>query len=314
LRRYRTPGLERLDTAWEHKLDVPGRFAKVANVHIGRLLWLMRMSRMDLLQPLLRLQRRQTSWSLVEDAALHRLYCYVWHTRSMGLWVLADTAAVGQRKILVWSDADHSNDALATANSTSAGYVGIGATRRVKAPLDWRGHTQGSVARNTAEAETTSCSDTAFGLALPVQETIAQATGQVLPIIHGVDNAAMIAAVEKGHSRKLAYMRRHQRVSLTSLHDVFVASPDGNKLVKEPSGLMVVDQFTKPLPVELHERGLRLLGLGYFEEGPPGLPGSKFTPEMAAREELLASTKPSPASEEELLPERSGGAASSASP
>ena len=175
------------------------------------------------------------------------------------------------------------------------------------------------MARNTAEAETTSASDVAFGLALPVQETISQATGQVLPIIHGVDNAALIGAVEKGHSRKLAYMRRHQRVSLCSLNNVYVASPDGNRLVKEPSGLMVVDQFTKPLPVELHERGLRLLGLGYFEEGPPGFPGSRFTPEMAAREELLATTKSSPGpeggdapgEEEEQLPEGRGGSSSS---
>ena len=61
---------------------------------------------------------------------------------------------------------------------------------------------------------------------------------------------------------------------------------------------------------------------GYFEEGPAGLPGSKFTPEMAAREELLASTKPSPElkfggdapMEEEQLPEGSGGASSSHSP
>ena len=48
---------------------------------------------------------------------LARLYGYVWHTRDVGLWLLVDAAMSGRRQLLCWSDADHSNDHLATARS-----------------------------------------------------------------------------------------------------------------------------------------------------------------------------------------------------
>ena len=298
-RHFRTPGRDRLDPKEAHKLDLPGRLASTSSVHIGRVLWLVRMTRLDLAQPLMRLQRRTTTWSVAEDESLHRLYAYTYHSRAAGLWILADILARGRRAILTWSDADHRNDPIATANSTSTGLVTIGSSLRVKAPLDWLCKTQGSTARSTAEAEATSASDVAFGLAVPIQETISQCTGQTLPIVHGVDASALIGAVEKGHSRKLAYMKRHQGVSISSLNDLYVANSDGNKMVKEPSGLMPVDQMTKPLSVELHERGMRLLGMGYFKDGPPGLEGSTFGPADAAREEESARARPQPAASPE---------------
>ena len=44
-----------------------------------------------------------------------------------------------------------------------------------------------------------------------------------------------------------------------------------NVLFREPSTSMAVDLMTKALPVEVHWRCMRELGLGRFRDGPPGL-------------------------------------------
>ena len=88
----------------------------------------------------------------------------------------------------------------------------------------------------------TGISDCTYGLALPVQESLAQALGRSLPLVLGTDNDAARQAVMAGHSRRLAYVRRHQRVSLGTLHDTFgPGNVDGNRLVRTPPATMPVD-------------------------------------------------------------------------
>ena len=65
-------------------------------------------------------------------------------------------------------------------------------------------------------------------------------------------------------------MKRHQRVSIGSLHDAFgTGNPDANCLFRKPSGSMPVDIMTEPLAVEVHWRCMRELGMGRLGEGPP---------------------------------------------
>ena len=116
----------------------------------------------------------------------------------------------------------------------------------------------------------TGISDCTYGLALPVQESLAQALGRSLPLVLGTDNDAARQAVMAGHSRRLAYVRRHQRVSLGALHDTFgPGNADGNRLVREPSTTMPVDVLTKPLPEAEHWACLGRLGMGRYRDGPP---------------------------------------------
>ena len=91
----------------------------------------------------------------------------------------------------------------------------------------------------------------------------------------GTDNDAARAMVRAGHSRRLAYMRRHQRVSIGALHEALgPGNEDGNDLVREPSTTMPVDVFTKPLPAREHWECLRRLGMGRYRDGPPLPSGS----------------------------------------
>ena len=90
-----------------------------------------------------------------------------------------------------------------------------------------------------------------FGQALPLQETVRQIGGRVLPVEHGVDSAALRGAVRLGYSRRLAYLRRHQRVSITALNETFYDNEAGNALVQTPSATMPVDVcllYTSPRP------------------------------------------------------------------
>jgi len=139
--------------------------------------------------------------------------------------------------------------------------------------VTWAGKTQSATSRSTPEAELVSASDCVFDLALPVQETISQLAGVTLPIELGIDADAPRLAILSGYSRKLGYVRRHQRVSLSALHEVFSAeaeaNPDGNRIYREASARMPVDLFTKALGVEAFERCCQELGMGRFRDGPP---------------------------------------------
>jgi hypothetical protein len=79
------------------------------------------------------------------------------------------------------------------------------------------------------------------------------------------DNDAALIAARKGYSRRLAYLKRHQRISLSALRDVYVgreehednSEPSINVLGKISSENNRSDIGTKPLD---HVRHWFLLG------------------------------------------------------
>ena len=188
------------------------------------------------------------------------------------MWFLVDPAARSRLHLLLYSDADFNGDYTVTQRSTSAGATYLASSPVVKAPLDFLGITQSATSRSTPEAEVVALSDLTFRQGLPAQETIAQCTGAVLPIVLGVDNTTSEHLVELGASRRLAYLKRHQRVSLSALKETFsgpAAEAAGNRIGHQASTRMPVDVITKPLGTEAHWRCVHELGLGRFADGPP---------------------------------------------
>ena len=118
---------------------------------------------------------------------MHRLYCYLYHTRDLGLWLVFSPGALA---ILGFSDADHANDPE-------------------------------SPARSTPEAEIGSLAELVFSAGLPLQEVLFQITEREIEMHIGTDSQATEGMVRAGTSRRLAYLRRYQRVSIASLRDVF---------------------------------------------------------------------------------------------
>ena len=289
LRYFDTPLKERPDVGDAAKMERAGQWGPEAAKHVGRILWPVRGTRMDGVHALLRLQRRVASWTALEDESLARLYSYLYAHRELGVWMLVDTSRVQDLRLLTWSDADHANDPQATTRSTSASFVSWGTDLRCKVPLTWAGATQGATAKSTPEAEVTSISDTVFGHAMPIQESLSQCLGRTFPMVVGTDNDAARGMVRSGHSRRLAYVRRHMRVSVGALNEALGPdNQDGNVLVREASTTMPVDVFTKPLPAREHWECLRRLGMGRYRDGPP-LPSDSDVSRAVVPVELGAS-------------------------
>ena len=134
-------------------------------------------------------------------------------------------------------------------------------------PIEWFSRTQTATARSTPEAEIVSLAELTFSAAIPLQEVLFQIAEREVEMHVGTDSQATEGIVRAGTSRRLAYLRRYQRVSISSLRDVFAAWQ--NTLFGVRSKEIPADVLTKPLTDEEHTRGLVSLGMAFFRAGPP---------------------------------------------
>ncbi len=88
----------------------------------------------------------------------------------------------------------------------------------------------------------------------------------------GTDSQATERIVRQWSSRRLAYLRRYQRVSISSLRDVF--GTRWNTLFGVRSQEIPADVLTKPLSDEEFVRGVRALGMALAAAGPSCFEGS----------------------------------------
>ena len=134
-------------------------------------------------------------------------------------------------------------------------------------PIEWFSRTQTATARSTPEAEIVSLAELVFSAALPLQEVLYQITEREIELRLGTDSQATEGIVRAGQSRRLAYLRRYQRVSISSLRDVFAVWT--NVLFGVRSQEIPADILTKPLTDEEHARGVASLGMSDAASGPP---------------------------------------------
>ncbi len=102
-----------------------------------------------------------------------------------------------------------------------------------------------------------------------------QLAGRVVRIIAREDNDAAIAAVRRGYSRKLAYMRKRDKISLSALHEVFFGDPselgepqshDVNMLIAQDSDTQRSDIFTKATKPQMFWFLVQLQGMVFLNE------------------------------------------------
>ena len=145
--------------------------------------------------------------------------------------------------------------------------------RGTKILLDWASKTQSATSRSTGEAEVVACSDATFRSALPITAVVERLVDRRMRIVMGTDASAAHRAIEKGYSKKLSYLDKHQRVSIAATHEVYYASLSApSDDAEEAAGWLNVlhkigtadnrgDLFTKPLPHETHWRHVWGLGM-----------------------------------------------------
>ena len=258
----------------DDKFDVshsqPGALAKNAASHLMKLLYVARMVRGDFLTTVTFLARRIHYWSVNEDKRLCRLMAYAHHHCSEALVHELHPKDL-ERAFLDYSpDAELGGDPYST--KASGGYwlelSSPCGTR--KWPLGWAvkkaGHTSGS----TADSETWSlvgANDTGLKReVIPVLAQLEVTLQRAVKLICKEDNTACIAAIKRGYSVALRYLKRHTGCSLGFTNEVFF--PDLNEGSPQywaqinywESKLHKGDWMTKELPPASFEKAKRLAG------------------------------------------------------
>ena len=75
-----------------------------------------------------------------------------------------------------------------------------------------------------------------------------------------MDNDAGRAAVVKGATGRMKYIRRYQRISVAGLHSIFT-DQDGQELGRVDTGDNRSDLFTKGQTKQKHLLALKLIGM-----------------------------------------------------
>lgn len=183
--------------------------------HIGRHVWMSRGTRAGVSYVVCKLSRRQNMKT--RRSSVFRSYRYLGCARFIGLWLVFTTAEIEQLAQYLFVDSDHNNDAACTQTPTSGNIVILGASRSRMA-LTWGCHLQTATARNIGEAKVVGAWDGVFVSAAPRESFFEQCLEVIFNHQTLIDNGAARVAISKGASRRLSYVRKHQRVSISSLH------------------------------------------------------------------------------------------------
>lgn len=255
-----TPCKTKSDKQDEAKSQIPGIHRGTAGTHVGRLLWVVRGSRSDAATSVGRLSSRQTRWAVCADEALFRVYRYLWNTRTLCLVLYVSVHDLSALMVLDHMDSDLAGDREYTSKSRTGFIAGLGTMSRTSwLPLVWASVLHDATSRSTAEAETVATWMGTFQGAAPLLGLWEQIVHEEIELQSFVDNDASRTTVEAGGSKKLAYMRKHQHLSISAVSEFDTHSK--RKLNRVESASNWSDILTKPLDHEAHWRGVIALGL-----------------------------------------------------
>ena len=126
--------------------------------------------------------------------------------------------------------------------------------------MEWGAKRQGSTARNTTEAELVATADVTQKAALPLSSLFEALLRRTVSVVLRNDNDTAVLDVERGYSRALAYLVKHQRLSIGAMHENHVEDPS-NALVRCHTKRMLADLLTKPLDRVWHWALLAMMGM-----------------------------------------------------
>ena len=211
---------------------------------IGALLWVARCTRPDISFAVAFLARfvGAERWCTVADRYLERIVAYLAATRDH---VLVMWLAVGDTLFVkTFADADHAGCPF-SGRSTSGACTFLAGPRGSYALVAWAAKRQGCAAASTGEAEMVSISEATRKQTMPIVRLLEQIFGRAVAATMLTDSSAAAAAIEKGSSAAMRYLRKNQRVSMSCLKDYFTAG--GVEVEKIDGERNLADIFTKPL-------------------------------------------------------------------
>ena len=126
--------------------------------------------------------------------------------------------------------------------------------------LDYGCKKQGFAAVNTADSEIAGAEDGTCRSFGPISSMLGQAWGYVVPERQVVDNEAAEIILQQGVSKRLAYLRRTQKISIGALAD-YVAE-ESCEINGCDSSEDCSDICTKSLDHQAHWRHCDTIGMG----------------------------------------------------
>ena len=144
-----TPAIKLEDKLTES--ETPGAYAGFCREILGKLLFLERCSRIDIIQAVTTLCGRVSRWMIADDKALDRLMDYVAHTSGMELEWTIDSMDCESITASLLTDSDWATCKDTSKSVSSYNLTLVGA--RTKATVIWGTRKQTFIARSTAEAE-----------------------------------------------------------------------------------------------------------------------------------------------------------------
>ena len=254
--------------------EIEGRLGKHAPEVIGALLWVARCARPDISFAVAYIARFSAPgrWSIVADRYLERIVAYLRATKDFVLtqWLIPGD----ELEILTYADADHAGCPF-TGRSTSGACTYIVGRGGTQALVSWSSHRQGCSEASTGEAEVAAIAEACRKSTLPLTDMVTQTLGKPTPSTLLTDSSAALAAVEKGTSSTMRYLRKNQRVSLSCMRDYFETAGIVPKKVDGEDNIS--DIFTKALEGSRFEALRLALGVMHADlvtTSPPLLSGT----------------------------------------
>jgi hypothetical protein len=195
--------------------------------------------------------REVTKWSVASDHRLTRIFAYLKGTYTFGvLWRVAESHTLDKTGVIEYGDSDHGGDI--SMRSTSGWLTYYGSEDHVSSCLiDWNSKRQGATERGSAGAEAASAGDAIQRSGLPLLEllSIFQGSGDdeeqepFFEHLIDADAARLVISGQKG--TMLAHMRKHQKLNLAFLRDVF--APANRSLRRIDTTENPADALTKAM-------------------------------------------------------------------
>lgn len=266
LRSEKTPAYAEDYRGLDKYENKPSELEEHARKIVGKALYLGRALRADALFTICLIARRVHIWDMRAEMMLHKLMCYLWHTRNATLqWVFDQAIDLKNLRIYGQCDSDHGGCEL-TARSTGGELLWLlnyqdknDPAPTTSALFDWKCSRQDTASSNTAESELAAAHALITKTLLPAASVLQQALPKCPELRFDVDNDACRTMILKGMSPSPRHVRKHKRISIAATHSLCQSC--GIIVGRIPSEWNTSDILTKPLKEEAHVRHFRGLGL-----------------------------------------------------
>lgn len=223
IRTYQTPMEERPDQSDVVLRTQKSQYQDHGPEWAGEGFWVTRGSRPEASNAVTRISRRLTHRSAEEDKMTLHVFGYFKAYPDLGLVFTIRLEDVHRGSLMLkhWADSDLAGDTDTTRSCS--GRVCVVTGKKSWAVIDWGARMQPATAPHTPDAEVRALADLIVRSAAMLHTMHRTLWRRRLLDKLLTDNAAALASARVGYSRKLAYMRRTQKVSLGLLAD-YVAS------------------------------------------------------------------------------------------